>query len=953
MTFWHGSSYLDDMAIDIRTLRPPASGSPSDNVRISMEKRREHKPDALRLGTAPPNRSAARQSGAAVLIPSLVVLLCGLFGLAGVVHAQSSAADDPWAGVEEMLVISGASDILSGTGASASTIAFGEDELIAVGATDISDIASFTPNLEIVTAGSSTPTFFIRGVGLNDFNPNSTGAVSIYLDDVNLNAPPLQLPELFDVEGVNVLRGPQGVGLARNASAGAIRVATRKPTDEFGGYISASVGNFNFREYEGALNAPIVPDFVAARIAFRIRDRDGWMNNNCAGAPGLDQRVRNPGVGGGVQGSGPTSLASLCGEPVAAGQISPIPVGLARNLNDENNWGLRGTVTFDPTPDLSFTLNGHGSSRDEYTVVGQSIGTSGNFCIEGPGFVCSGPTPAGGPFAVPPELVGTRSDGLLGGGAGVSGGFASGYVPQEIRSALIAAAPCFAALGTSAGCDSPLLPLQERIDANTAQIRLARSLARDLDRNPFSGDFNRTGKTTVDKYGFYLKGKYDLDVGGISISTTTAYDKYRRRREQDLDFSPVRLFEITTNDQGGQFYQDIKIEGDFDFIRPISWEAGAWFLREDLDVIVNNDLSPIVEIAAVLGRDYTQRTESAAGYISGSIELTEELEIDGGFRWNWESKEFSQVLDATFAPPDQLNSVNVDWQDPTGHVRLTYNFTESISTFFKYTRGFKPGSINATSSQFTGVTVAEPEVIDSFEWGISASWFDDIVTFDGNVFFYAYQQYQIFTIQQLSGSPPQFLVLNADNAEVLGAEAEFSFRPWEGFQADVRAAWLETQFLDFVIENQFLSTGPEGTQVEFTQLQNSGNPLLNSPRFKVSLSAQQTVPVGKLGSVTLRWDGVWTDQTFFDPTAGAGLGNEDGFNFLPNGTISQPSYWLHNLRLTWKSLEDRFELAVWARNLENQAYRSFAFDASSFQNTTIFFIGEPRTYGATAKLRFF
>ncbi len=894
---------------------------------------------------------------ASVLMPSLLgFLLLGLFGLAATAHAQSGEAEaeaDPWAGVEEMLVISGASDLLSNTGASASTIAFGEDELIAVGATDISDIAAFTPNLEIVTAGSSTPTFFIRGVGLNDFSPNATGAVAIYLDDVNLNAPPLQLPELFDVEGVNVLRGPQGVGLARNASAGSIRVGTRKPTGQLGGYFSASVGNYNFREYEGALEAPIVPDLVAARFAFRIRDREGWMNNNCAGAPPDGQRIRNAASGGGPRGAGPTSLASLCGEPVAAGQISPIPVGLARNVNDENNWGLRGTVTFDPTPDLSFTLNGHGSSRDEYTVLGQSIGTSGDFCIEGPGFICTGPTPAGGPFAVPQEIVGTRSDGLLGGGAGVSGGFDSGYVPQEIRSALIARAPCFGAGGTSAGCDSPLIPLQDRIDANTAKIRLARSLGRNLDRNPFSGDFNRTGKETLDKYGFYLKGKYDLDIGAMTITTTTAYDKYRRRREQDLDFSPVRLFEITTNDQGGQFYQDIKIEGDFEFIRPISWEAGAWFLREDLDVIINNDLDTLVQIAAVLGRDYTQRTESAAGYLSGSIELSEELAIDGGFRWNWESKEFSQVLNATFVPPDQINSVNVDWQEPTGHVRLTYNFTESISSFFKYTRGFKPGSINATSSQFTGVTVAEPEVIDSFEWGISASWFDDIVRFDGNVFFYAYQEYQIFTIQQLSGSPPQFLVLNAEDAEVLGAEAELSFKPWEGFTADVRAAWLETQFLDFVIENQFLSTGPQGTEVEFTQLQNSGNPLLNSPRFKVSLSAQQTVSVGDLGSVTLRWDGVWTDRTFFDPTAGAGLGNEDGFNFLPDGTISQPAYWLHNIRMTWKSLEDRLEVAVWARNLENEAYRTFAFDASSFQNTTIFFVGEPRTFGATAKLRFF
>jgi hypothetical protein len=89
---------------------------------------------------------------------------------------------------------------------------FNAADLEALGAQSIEDLASFTPNLEIVTAGSTTPTFFIRGVGLNDFNPNSSGAVAIYQDDVPLNSPALQLGTLFDMERVNVLKGPQGTG---------------------------------------------------------------------------------------------------------------------------------------------------------------------------------------------------------------------------------------------------------------------------------------------------------------------------------------------------------------------------------------------------------------------------------------------------------------------------------------------------------------------------------------------------------------------------------------------------------------------------------------------------------------------------------------------------------------------------------------------------------------------
>jgi len=102
-------------------------------------------------------------------------------------------------GIEEIVVKGAESEAASDFETADSVTGFGAEDLAALGAQDISDLAAFTPNLEIVTAGATTPTFFIRGVGLNDFNPNSTGAVAIYQDDVAINAPALQLSTLFDV----------------------------------------------------------------------------------------------------------------------------------------------------------------------------------------------------------------------------------------------------------------------------------------------------------------------------------------------------------------------------------------------------------------------------------------------------------------------------------------------------------------------------------------------------------------------------------------------------------------------------------------------------------------------------------------------------------------------------------------------------------------------------------
>jgi outer membrane receptor protein involved in Fe transport len=188
----------------------------------------------------------------------------------------------PRAGIEEIVIRGAESEAAADFSAGDSVTGFSAEDLAALGAQDIADLASFTPNLEIVTSGATTPTFFIRGVGLNDFNANSTGAVAIYQDDVAINAPALQLGTLFDVEAVNVLRGPQGTGPARNASAGAIRVYSRKPSGEFGGFLRSDLGDYNFRDFEGAIDTPLYEDVLASRFAFRYSQRDGTMDNRCS-----------------------------------------------------------------------------------------------------------------------------------------------------------------------------------------------------------------------------------------------------------------------------------------------------------------------------------------------------------------------------------------------------------------------------------------------------------------------------------------------------------------------------------------------------------------------------------------------------------------------------------------------------------------------------------------------
>jgi outer membrane receptor protein involved in Fe transport len=136
------------------------------------------------------------------------------------------------------------------------------------------------------------------------------------------------------------------------------------------------------------------------------------------------------------------------------------------------------------------------------------------------------------------------------------------------------------------------------------------------------------------------------------------------------------------------------------------------------------------------------------------------------------------------------------------------------------------------------------------------------------------------------------------------------------------------------------------------QSNNTGNNVLNSPNFKVSITAQQTIPLGKWGTLEPRWDGAWTDVTYFDATEGLGIPNLQNKTFLPKDTIAQEAYWIHNLRLGYRFPSGNIELAAWVRNVEDKVYKNFAFDASNFNRTTINFVGTPRTYGGTVSLTY-
>ncbi|QIB64624.1 TonB-dependent receptor [Kineobactrum salinum] len=158
------------------------------------------------------------------------------------------------------------------------------DTLDSLGLYNSNQIAASIPNVNIESpAGEGgVSVLFIRGVGLNDFATNNSGPVGFYVDEVFAGSSNSQSAALFDIDRVEVLKGPQGTLYGRNTTGGAVSVYSRRPGNEFEGYIKGSYGwysggNDHYR-LESAVGGPL-GDTVNARLALVSEHSDGYMKN--------------------------------------------------------------------------------------------------------------------------------------------------------------------------------------------------------------------------------------------------------------------------------------------------------------------------------------------------------------------------------------------------------------------------------------------------------------------------------------------------------------------------------------------------------------------------------------------------------------------------------------------------------------------------------------------------
>jgi iron complex outermembrane recepter protein len=153
------------------------------------------------------------------------------------------------------------------------------------------DIAAAVPNLTLSLpyGEEAQPTFALRGVTTNDWGQNQSSPIAMYVDEVYKPVGAVQALQTYDLDRVEVLRGPQGTLYGKNATGGAMSFYSKSPSlSETDGYVTVGLGNFNQKSISAAFGTPIIDGTLGWRLAVYSNERDGWFKSVVPGVEPLN-----------------------------------------------------------------------------------------------------------------------------------------------------------------------------------------------------------------------------------------------------------------------------------------------------------------------------------------------------------------------------------------------------------------------------------------------------------------------------------------------------------------------------------------------------------------------------------------------------------------------------------------------------------------------------------------
>jgi iron complex outermembrane recepter protein len=752
-------------------------------------------------------------------------------------YAQDAEADD--SGLSEIVVTAQRRE-QNLQDVPLSVTALSEEKLDVIGSSgvDVRGLSGRVPSLLVESSfGRTFPRFYIRGLGNTDFDLNASQPVSLVYDETVLENPILKGFPIFDLDRVEVLRGPQGTLFGRNTPAGIVKFDSAKPKYEFGGFGRISYGRFNNINAQAAINAPL-GDKVAIRISALYQKQDDYIDN-------------------------------------------VLPSGTTKNaLEGYDEFAARFQLLAKPSDNLDVLLTGQFRTLD---------GTARVF----------------------------RANVFTRGQAGLNNNFNRYRVSVDGQN-------------------------EQKVDTQNASARIT------------------------------------WDAGAVSLISVTSLWNGTSNSVGDVDggfgasFLPPALtgpgvipFTAETRDSMPklkQFTQEFRIASNGD--GPLSYQAGFFYFNETLRIVSENysTLGDPLNVPGGVNILVTQDQKSKAYGVFGSLtyQLTDQLSVTGGLRYNDDKRRFAVVRSRDSQFPtflqNPLGTVTRSTQDDniTWDLSATYAATDDVNLYTRVARGYRAPAIQgrilfppATATPLQdGVTIGDSETITSYEAGIKSDLLDGRARFNLNGFYYELKDAQLTAV---GGGVNANRLINADKVRGYGFEADFEFKPTPELLLTAGLSYNNTKIKDAglttaacgavrvdTFPNVSLCTILDPIVVPAAPFSAAivninGNSLPQSPKWIANWTARYGIPVGN-GEVYAYTDWAYRSKINF---------------FLYESVEFQDKSMLEGgLRLGYKT--DAFDIAGFVRNITKD---TSAVSGIDFNNLTAM-VNEPRTWGVEIGYKF-
>lgn len=456
----------------------------------------------------------------------------------------------------------------------------------------------------------------------------------------------------------------------------------------------------------------------------------------------------------------------------------------------------------------------------------------------------------------------------------------------------------------------------------------------DTSGDPYTINQNAIGSHNYRSTGVSAELNWSFDT--ITLTAITGWDDFERLDFLDEDAGPTVALDDVRRSDVTQFSQEIRLSSDNESAP--QWLAGLYYSSDELEGSPSFDSGGRQDFSAL-------ETDTLAAFGQVEFPVNDDLTLTVGGRWTDVERDFAYQTNGFGTAPELQAGINTSFSDSdySAKVALDWHPSDDTLIYGSVSRGFNAGTFN---SQFLATVEntlpTKSESMVALEVGVKSTLAGGRVSIEAALYHYDFTDPQVVAVEPLSNISANLLI-NADSAKIKGAEFKLRALPIDWLEFDLGISYIDSEYGS-------LSTSVAGTGAGSpfpynapvfgsTLIDLSGNSFPNHPELSINFSARVTLPINGDWQFAGNIDFLWEDEIQRDLLAAKALFTESHIDV--------------DLRLAVQSTDQKWDAAIWVRNLTNETYLTEAYEVLGFG----FYIAAgnynyPRTYGIDLTRRF-